>query len=98
MLSTNLINLLLIVTFTILTTVSSTNYCSNKLCPGKRNHIGCKNDGNFCDTCPKNSEVIPMTDEFQCFIVDKHNEIRRGVSEGNYKGLKNANRMIEMVR
>lgn len=96
MLLVNLINLLLIVTFTIITTVTSTDYCSKKLC-GKRKHIACGNNGKFGEKCPKTVELVEMTEELQSIILEKHNKIRAGVSKGNYKGLQSACRMIELV-
>lgn len=98
MLLFNSINSLLLLTFFSIISVnevSSVDYCSKKLCGGKK-HIACGNDGSFGPKCPKDATVVPMKD-LKAFIVEKHNEIRKDVCAGNYKGLKNANRMIELV-
>lgn len=94
----NTINVLLVLLFsiTLITPGLSVDYCSKKLCP-KKNHIRCGNDGAFGKKCPKTAADIPITDELKRFIVDYHNEVRKGVSEGNYKGLETANRMVQMV-
>lgn len=99
MLFLNSIKALLAVTFTItlIRQAFSTNYCSKKLCP-RKNHIRCGNDGSFGKNCPKDAVEISINEELRKLIVDKHNEVRKGISQGNYKGLKNANRMIEMVK
>lgn len=95
----NLINTILVITFvtTLITPGLSADYCSKKICP-KQNHIGCRNNGLFGSKCPKNAEHVPITDELRCLIVDTHNEARKRISAGNFKGLENANRMTEMVK
>ncbi|KAG4078818.1 hypothetical protein HA402_015408 [Bradysia odoriphaga] len=91
------INALLVINlFLILIEPSfATNYCSKDLCKGKR-HCRCGKDGSFGPDCPKNAEEVQMTEELKRLIVDIHNEVRESISEGNYKGLKPANRMIKM--
>lgn len=99
MLLLKLINLLLLITLTIvpINTYKTKDYCSKKLCTSAK-HTACGYKGSFGPKCPKNAEVVKMTDELKAFIVGKHNEVRKGVCKGNYKGLKKANRMIEMVK
>lgn len=98
MLLLNSTNALLVLTFAInlIKPSLSTDFCSTKLCP-RKNHIRCGHNGGFGVKCPKNAVEILITDELIKFIIDKHNEVRKGVSAGNYKGLETANRMIEMV-
>lgn len=94
----NSIKELLAVTFVVIVLIrpgSTTDYCSKKLCPAQ-NHIRCGNDGSFGKNCPKNAVEVPITDQLKSLILDKHNEVRRSISAGNY-GLPTAKRMIEIV-
>lgn len=91
----NLINAILVV-ITLITPCLSTDYCSKKICPNKK-HTCCTNNGSFGTKCPKNAVEVPITDELRCLIVDTHNEARKRISAGNFKGLKNAKQMTEMV-
>lgn len=97
MLLLNSVSALLVLTFIVLIEPGlSTDYCSKKLCP-KKDHACCGKDGSFGKSCPKKAKEIPITEELKGLILKKHNEVRQEISEGNYEGLKNAKRMVEMV-
>lgn len=92
------IKVLLVLTFIVILidTGLSTDYCSKKLC-SKEDHACCGKDGSFGKNCQKKAVEITITEELKGLILKKHNEVRQEISEGNYEGLKNAKRMVEMV-
>lgn len=85
----------------LLTIVSATvavevDYCSNELCSGK-NHIACRNTGDFGPSCPPERSVVPMTADVVALLLKKHNTARMNIANGEVKGYSTANRMTEMV-
>ncbi|KAJ6644480.1 Antigen 5 like allergen Cul n 1 [Pseudolycoriella hygida] len=97
MLLTNTISALLVLSsaVTFVTSKKKVDYCSKDICP-KRDHVRCGNDGSFGPKCPKKAQVITITDELKRLILKTHNDLRKDISAGNYKGLESAKRMIEL--
>lgn len=82
------------------------DYCDKELCKRKTagggsytaKHIGCRNNGDFSWTCPRDRSIVPMTRDLVDLILQLHNEYRSKVATGKIGGYLKANQMIEMVR
>jgi len=78
--------------------VTGFDYCQAGLCTDNKVDIGCNASGDFGPKCPSVHALVPMTDDLKAYTLQKHNQVRRDIANGNkYNGFATANRMIEMT-
>lgn len=99
-------NFIAVIVVTLLIAHSQTvDYCDKELCKIYETgggyhyveHIACNNNGDFTSQCPKDRNIVPMTQELINLLLQTHNQFRSDVAMGKIGGYKPADQMIEMV-
>ncbi|XP_013097886.1 antigen 5 like allergen Cul n 1 [Stomoxys calcitrans] len=71
------------------------DYCDKKLCP-VGTHIGCRHDGKFSPSCPKDVSLVKIDKSLKDYIVNGFNEKRNFIAGGGNHIHKSACRMATM--
>ncbi|GAB0087272.1 hypothetical protein DMENIID0001_015650 [Sergentomyia squamirostris] len=76
---------------------AQSDYCDPKLCPSynqpQRQHIGCRNNGQFGAECTRDAEIVPMDDRKMNLFLKVHNRLRDRFARGKIKTFKQAAKM-----
>nr|AAD32191.1 antigen 5-related protein [Lutzomyia longipalpis] len=75
---------------------AQSNYCKQESCSSggvERPHIGCKNSGDFSETCSGDAEIVKMDKKKQNLLVKMHNRLRDRFARGAVPGFAPAAKM-----
>nr|BAM69161.1 hypothetical protein [Lutzomyia ayacuchensis] len=86
----------ILVYLAVIVAVQAQDYCKQESCSSSgvaKPHIGCKNNGQFAQTCPKDAEIIPMNKKNKNPLVKIHNRLRDRFAKGAVPGFQSAAKM-----
>lgn len=100
--------LLIVVVVDATIAIDSTQFCDAKLCANTRDangrpceHVACLKRSSPLDaggSCPANARFVPLTPALRKQILDRHNQLRCKLANGQLSNFKRCSDMEELVR